>query len=293
MIIPWVAWMTDTHCTNGEPTDCLTRASAWIAANRVAHNIVAVFHTGDLVTTGTSTVEWDKVTASGFPVAGIPNICLPGNHDGDQGNQRVYTNYEARLPVTGMSGYVGSYSAPSARNTYHLINIGGAQWLVVALEFNPSDAMVAWADGVFAAYPNTPAILLTHASLHQSGTLADATNPPAYFYTGFTGGDNYGVQLWAKSLLARGNVAMVLSGHDIVNVKAYLGTTRASGAMFPTCHHVLRNYQSYRSETSGNPMIQLIGFDYLNNRLHFRCFSPPLLSDMYLAPTCMSVPLVG
>jgi hypothetical protein len=171
----------------------------------------------------------------------------------------------------------------------------GRQWLVLALEFDPSDAIVTWADGVLAAHSAIPAIVLTHSDLYHDGTLTDPTKSPSQtvVYTGLTGGDNYGQQLWDKSLRARGNVALVMSGHDIRDVSAYLGTTRDAGAMFPTCHHVLRNWQTYRDQENGNPFLTMVGFDYANNWLYFEEFSPASLCDMWMPSACMRVRMVG
>jgi hypothetical protein len=292
--IAWVACMTDTHAYNGQTTDCLTRLCTWIAANRVAKNIVAVFHRGDFASVPAE-AEWVKIAASGFPVAGIPNVWSTGNHDSNLVATRDYTDYNAAMPAAGMSGLAGVYAEGSSTNTWSLVDVGGRQWLVLALEFAPPDAVVTWADGVLAANPTIPAIVLTHSDLYHDGALTDPGASPSqnYVYTGLAGGNNYGQQLWTKSFLARGNVALVLSGHDILNACAYLGTARAAGAMFPTCHHVVRNYQSYNPQIVGNPFMTLIGFDYLNNWLYFEEFSPAGLMDMWLPSACMRVRMVG
>lgn len=295
MSVAWVASITDTHAYDLQDEDCLTKICAWISANKTKRNIVAVMHRGDLAHNGgDSAVEWSRIAASGFPVSGIPNIWLPGNHDSNNIANRVYTKYDVELPSSLMTSLTGEMYAGSSRDTYHLIDIGGTQWLILALEFNPSDLQVAWAGGVLDLYPTTPTIVLTHSALYSDGTLSEAGKIPAqnYVYTGFPGGDNYGKQLWDKILEGHGAVALTLSGHDILNVHAYLATARSPSAMFPYCHHVLRNFQSYDTPNHGNPFITMIGFDYAENKLYFEEFSPPNLLDMYLPAACMTVDLV-
>jgi len=62
-----------------------------------------------------------------------------------------------------MPWITGTKVVGQMENNYALVDIGGRQWLVVALEFSPTDASVTWADQVLKAFPDRPAILLTHA----------------------------------------------------------------------------------------------------------------------------------
>lgn len=293
----WLAVIHDTHATAGHANNVLKSICRWLAANHEARNISAILHTGDFVNDATSAVEWGMVTASGFPVSGVPNIWCPGNHDPVYGGTRDHVNMDTALPPSGMSGLIDSLVPGSGANTAHMISLGGRQWLVIALEFDVPDAAVAWADGVLAAHASTPAIVITHSYMMQEGVLSDATKGQRYVYTGLPGGDNYGQQLWDKSFAARGNVAMVFCGHDIrfqwkYGTFAYLAQSRASSAMFPTCHAFLRNFQGFYPSQDGSPFITLLGIDEQQNKLYVRELSPPTLLDRWYPSLCTNLDLV-
>lgn len=302
--LEWLACIPDTHTTIGHTADALRGHCTWLAANYDKHNIVAVLHRGDFVNDGTVDAQWTRLGTLGFPVSGIPNIWCPGNHD-VQDSSRTYTKFNATIGLGGMSALVGVYAEGSAANTYHLITIGGVQWLVLALEFDPPDAVVTWADGILATYSTTPAIVITHINLYRDGELTDKTKSTSvggdqeYLILGMSGGDNYGQQLWDDCFEARGNVAMVLSGHDVWKGDGvrwgghvYTPIERSPSAMFPTCHHILRNWQGHSLDCSGSQYMTLLGFNQAENKLQFREFSPPTMLDRFYAAACFEVDLV-
>lgn len=289
-MIKWIAVIHDTHATVGHNSDALRSSCEWLAANYAQRNIVAILHTGDFLNDPTSSAQWAKVAAAGFPVAGLPNAWSLGNHDTVMGVTRDHSNADATLPASGMTGLVSSLVPGSISNTYHHIAVGSRTWGVLALEFDPPDAAVTWADGVLAANPTVPTIVITHSYLYFDGNLTDATKAgeQTYVYTGLAGGDNYGQQMWDKSFAARGNVAMVFSGHDIHQQDGvhwgsfgYQATKRAAGAMFPTCHAFLRNFQGHTKDTSGSPYFTLVGIDEAANKLYIRELSPPTMLDRW------------
>ena len=55
-------------------------------------------------------------------------------------------------------------------NSYHLFSAGGTDWIVIVLEWAPSDAAVRWANEVLAKHPKRKAILVTHAYLCDDNT---------------------------------------------------------------------------------------------------------------------------
>lgn len=289
-MITWVAVIHDTHSLATQNACALRSTCAWLSANYAQRRIAAILHTGDFITDPTSEAEWEKVAASGFPVAGIPNVWNFGNHDGVIGATRDYSTIDATLPPSGMSALVESFVEGSALATYHQLALGSRTWGVIALPFNPPDASVVWADGILAANPMVPTIAITHSYLYYDGNLTDATKSATqdYVYVGYPGGDNYGQQLWDDSFSARGNVAMVFCGHDIHQQNGvdngsfgYQATKRTGAAMFPTCHAFLRNFQTNVKDTYGSTYITLVGIDEDQNKLYVRELSPPTMLDRW------------
>ena len=135
---------------------------AWILAQKAALNINAVLHVGDLVDSPSDPGQWNIAGTAMHRLDGIvPYVIVPGNHDEDnKSRQGLIDSY---FGPASMPWITGTKVVGQMENNYALVDIGGRQWLVVALEFSPTDAYVTWADQVLKAFPDRPAILLTHA----------------------------------------------------------------------------------------------------------------------------------
>ena len=90
------------------------------------------------------------------------------------------------------------------RNTYYAFEVNGVKWLVVALDLEPSNDVIDWANGVIASHAEYKTIITTHAYLGSSGN----------FMTSAMFGANSGEMLWTKLASKHANVVMFVSGHS-------------------------------------------------------------------------------
>jgi hypothetical protein len=297
---PTVVVLPDTQFYAAGYPEIFKAQTRWIRDHRVSANLVAVLHEGDIVDASSSKNQWQLASDAFADLDGvIPYLLLAGNHDEDTNRQGDMAAY---FPVARFSPYAwfgGTYEANKTENGYAEVAIGDTVWLLLALEFGPRDAVVAWADGVLKANATKPAILVTHAYLYNDGTRYDITKTPAqsfdpdtYNYTPLEG-TNDGEQLWQKLIVQNENVKLVLSGHclgdpaNAIPAAARLTSVRPSGSKV---HQLLANYQTcadmgccaqYPDLHGGNGYLRLLEFDEANRRIRVRTYSPYL--DQYLS----------
>ncbi|MEP6390543.1 MAG: hypothetical protein ABJ056_11530 [Halioglobus sp.] len=154
----------------------------------------------------------------------------------------------------GKPWYVSSFAGGSS--SAQVFSAAGYRFLHLALEMQPSDAVVAWALGVIDQYPGIPTIVSTHDYLNTDGDRLP--NPILDLALADPEGHNSAEDLWRKLISQRDEIFLVLCGHQHgqgrrvdLNVNGY------------EVHQVLANYQSRgqstldagatRSASSGRP----------------------------------------
>jgi hypothetical protein len=153
-----------------------TLQAGWIAANIERYNLVRVLHVGD-VTQHDSEEEWMAAELAHHVFDGlVPAIYAQGNHDmglrdGYRSRSSRFSDFITYGEYESQPGFGGVYEAEpnDTRNSFHLFESGGSAWLVLALEFAPRDAVLAWANEVVSNHPERRTILLTHAYLRPDG----------------------------------------------------------------------------------------------------------------------------
>jgi len=262
----------------------------WILASRNSLNIQAVLHVGDIVDIPDDAEQWKIAGTAMHRLDGlIPYVVVPGNHDSDAKRSGPMDRHFG--PET-MPWITGTEIIGQMENNYALVDIGGKPWLVVALEFSPTDATVAWADKVLKAYPDRTAILLTHAYLYSDGTRYDLSvagtdesqstyqywYPQRYAFTP-SEGMNDGEMLYQKLVSPNSNVRLVFSGHQTgVTGGARLTSTRPDGTVV---HQMLSDYQWLNGEWYGYGYLRIVQLDFAGQTIRIRTYSPDL--NQYLA----------
>lgn len=211
----------------------------------------ALFAKEILVTEQTTTVEMPKALEGYRIIAetGIPFGVAPGNHDYDAmwsdssfppNYSRVgellsagggLANYDpdilGMLHIGGLTNFTSVFGSQTAffkdKNWYvssfndgadsaQLFSAGGYTFLNIALEMQPSDAVLAWAQSVIDAHPGLPTIITTHDYLNQHGERTPTpiidlklVDPTAH---------NSAEDLWSKFISRNDQVFMVLCGHQ-------------------------------------------------------------------------------
>ena len=235
----------------GYPSVGLSQAQ-WIANNKALYNIVYVCYEGDLVNTPTTTSQYTNADTS-FSVilnSALPLTLIPGNHDALDS----LANYNVFFPASRFSGktyYGGHYGSGSANaNNYVLFDASGMSFIAIGLEYNPSTAVIAWADSLLQTYSNRRAIVVEHSVLDTDATW-----------------EGKGQTIY-DTLKDNSNLFLILCGHmhgENRRTETYNGNT---------VYILLANYQDYTS--GGNGYLRMMQFIPSTNQIQVKTYSPYL-----------------
>jgi hypothetical protein len=280
VVLPDTQWYAESF---PEQFEAQTR---WIMANRVARNIPFVIHVGDL-TNRNLPAQWENVRRALQHLDGMPFVVTTGNHDygrgGDTDTRESGLN-EFFTPAlfTRQPTFGGLFEPERLENSYHLFSAGGKEWLVVALEFGPRDAVVDWANRVLAEHPTRRTILVTHAYLYSDNTRYDHVrrpdhqwNPHAYPSAKLPGGTNDAQQLWEELVSRHDHIDFVLCGHVLNEGAARLSSPNPRGHVV---HQLMADYQE-RAQ-GGEGYLRLMEFLPDGRTVQVKTYSPTL--DRYL-----------
>jgi hypothetical protein len=251
-----VVVLPDTQYYASSWPDVFAAQTRWIVENKDAERIAFVLHTGDIVDSDVPE-QWDVASRSLHALDGlVPYVLAAGNHD--------YANLADRMgmgniyfPPSGFAAYPwfgGTFEPGHIENSFSLFSAGGAEWLVISLEFGPRDEALVWADGLLKTFRDRRAIVITHGYLYHDSTRYDHTgpaqsfNPHSYVMMGQPGTSiNDGQEMWTKLIGPNSNVKLVLSGHDVSGADLPPGTTGLLTSARPdgtVVHQILANYQT-------------------------------------------------
>jgi 3',5'-cyclic AMP phosphodiesterase CpdA len=258
-----LALLPDTQYYSSNFPEIFVAQTSWIATHAAARSIPYVLHLGDLVDNN-SPLQWQRAADALKILDGIvPYALVGGNHDYGPGGTattrdtllNVYVPYQrtAALPSFG-----GAYEPGKLDNTYHFVSLGGRDYIVLALEWGPRDAVIAWANQVMLDHPHHYGILITHAYLYSDNRRYDFAADPSMPWNphqyNTAGGVNDGEELWQK-LVRRHAFAFVFNGHVLNDGNGYLASVTDKGNI---CHQMLSNYQIRR--LGGEGYMRLLEF---------------------------------
>ena len=248
----------------------------WIKNNVATKNIQYVMGMGD-VTNHCVKPEWDAAYNAIKILNGVvPYSIINGNHDwytykinatekDSGGNEVPIGESDVRYPFIGETGmgptaidkYFGAdevymsqftgengglYEAGSVRNTYTKFTVGNAKWLLINLDYSPTDDILAWANRVVADHPDHKVIMTTHGYMHMDGTPLSHEDSGSMSY-------NSGEEMWTKFVSLHENIVMVLSGHMECNL---LQMKQAKGVHGNTVTQFLIDQQTIDLASGGN-----------------------------------------
>ncbi|MCB1690544.1 MAG: hypothetical protein KDI33_18745 [Halioglobus sp.] len=203
-----------------------------------------------LVTEQTTTVEMPKALEGYKRIAdtGVPFGVAPGNHDYDAmwsdsafppdftritellSPEGTLTRYDPEilgmLHIGGLSNFTTVFGAHTAffkdkdwyvssfnngANSAQVFDAGGYTFLNIALEMQPSDEVLAWAQSVLDDHAGLPTIITTHDYLDPRGQRA--ANPIVDLKRVDPLAHNSAEELWTDFIRPNDQVFMVLCGH--------------------------------------------------------------------------------
>ena len=105
--------------------------------------------------------------------------------------------------------YVASYRGGA--NSAQIFDGAGYQFLHIALEMQPDDSVLDWAESVMNSYPALPTILTTHDFLNLDGERRP--NPLVDLVRVDPDNHNSAEQVWEKLIMQNDQIFLVLCGH--------------------------------------------------------------------------------
>jgi len=282
--------LPDTQNYAEKHPDVFEAQTRWIAENKERLNLRFVVQEGD-ITNNNKPAEWEVARkAFGLIDGVVPFALTTGNHDcGDGGRAKTRdTLINEYFPVADAQrrpGFGGVFEAGRIENAWYTFDAGGAKWLVLALEWAPRDAVVAWADEVLRGHADHAVIAVTHAYLYNDDSRYDRTcgreqswHPDGYGTAKDPAGANDGEDLWKKLFSRHANVRFVLSGHVLGDGTGRLTSTGEHGNRV---HEILANYQMRRR--GGEGYLRLMEFQPDGKTVRIKSYSP--LLNAYLPDT--------
>ncbi len=252
-----IAWITDTqHYSSGAPNTFLTM-TRYLKENREVLNLGYVVHTGDIVSDGTSTRQWENAKRAMNELSGIPHGVLAGNHDvGGKLNYKNFQKYFGEEQFSAEPYYGGSML--DNRNHYDLLTLGNTEFVFVYLSYQPGDQSIAWANSVFQTYAERVGVLCVHNYINTDSSLL-----------------GMGKQLREQVVKTNPNVYVVLCGHRYTQ-DCLVDTFDDDGDGAPdrTVYQCIANYQNL--DNGGNGYIRFMHIDEAEGTMQFYTYSPLL-----------------
>lgn len=254
-VLPDTQYLFDADSADPEP---LKETFRYLLEQR---NVVFMTHLGDVTEHGTAD-EIDLAAQCFHRLDGkLPYSVLAGNHDvnGSTDDQRGATAY---LKAFGPDRYAGmptfAGASPDGYNSAHLLDAGGRQWLVLALDWRVSDRGLAWAQSILDKHPRVPAIVTTHdlAAADDAGVAALS---------------DHGRRLWDHLIKANDQIFLTLNGHYWPPGRTVLKNDAGHDV-----HVHITNYQD--RYYGGAAMIRTYTFDLARNTIDVETFAPWFLA---------------
>ena len=255
-------------------TDYMSDIYGWIADNVDDKNIQYVLGVGDITqysqgfTSGfagqyTYDDEWTHaMNAITLLNDKVPySLCRGGGHD-----KPTQFNQYLTVQEYYMSNLSGTYKANDVTSTYSTFEIGGIKYLILALDWDPGDAILAWADGIISANPDRKVIVTTHAYLAADctfhGSQANHVAVPE---------NNNGEDIWNKLVSKHDNIQLVISGHDPSANLVYRQDVRDSGSVVTS---LLVDPQVFDSQNEGETgLVCMLYFSDDGNNVNVEWYS--------------------
>ncbi len=251
----------------------------WIANNLNRQRIAFVSHVGDIVDKN-NPEQWALARVNMDKLHGkVPYGISVGNHDmvGSSGDSSLFQQVFPKSRFADFDWYAGCFKNPTGKasvsgnnaNSVQLFEVGGMKFVVLHLECNAPDDVLAWADLILEKYSDRRAMVTSHMGL---GPLEKPKKPSDYFDAakgrmkwkkchGKRG--NTPQQMWEKCFSKHKNLFLVISGDQ--------GRTQAMkqevlGSKGNTVHELLSDY--------GASGLRVMRFVPAENKIEVRTWDP-------------------
>lgn len=219
-----------------ERLHCLEKQIQWIIDHKEEKNICFVAHVGDTVHHRDRVGEREAFFQCISRLKDqVPFGFCAGNHEllfGERavevlaGREKVGTPEEFDQPEVRIvrDSYVREFRKESwwisdcddGQSNAQVFTALGQKYLVLHLEYGPSDTTIEWAASLLKRYKDMPVLLVTHMFLtpeEPQGITRRESRLSTYQSNMVGEGDNAGIDIWEKLVLPYENVKWIVSGH--------------------------------------------------------------------------------
>jgi len=263
-----VVLLPDTQFYSEKYPDTYVQQTLWIRSRVKEDNLKFSIGLGDIVQNAKEEQEWKNANAAASHLDGVlPYSIVPGNHD-QLGKGKVLTRdtslFNKYFPASRYEGekWYGGHMGDKNDNNYCYFEGAGKKFLVLSLEFHPTDETLAWAAEVCKKHPQHNVIVATHSYL---GLKARVESPLKGY--GLVG--NSGDEMWDKFVRKQPNIFMVACGHiGGVNMQ-----TSKNDFGEPVIE-ILTDYQHLKN--GGDGWLRTMKFVPKDNKIYVTSYSPLL-----------------
>jgi len=231
----------DTQAYSANQPEVFHAETQWVVDNVASQRIVFVTHLGDIVDRNVPK-QWPVAIAAVRRLDGkVPYGLCVGNHDMKTATGDA-SLFRARFPAKHFGGrpWYGGQIKDNA-NSFQTFEAEGLKFVILHLECNAPDDVLAWADGVLKAHADRRAIVSTHMFL---GPLArpktkegwyDDTKGVMRWHKCHGKAGNSPEKLWAKCFSKHKQIALILCGDQSRSQAMHMALKRVHGNVVHAC----------------------------------------------------------
>ncbi len=254
--------------------------TAWLSANLQSQRIVFVSHMGDIVDRN-QPGQWGIARESMDRFHGrVPYGLSVGNHDmvRESGDSSLFQRHFGAERFADRPWYGGYYEGRPGRapevsgngaNSFQLFSAEGLDFIVVHLECNAPDDVLAWADDVLAVHRERMAIITTHMYLGGIPRKG-ADEPQGRMQWKKVHGErgNTPEEMWQESFSTHPNLFLVLCGDQSASITHHQTSEGREGNLV---HEILTDYPR---DTDDSDWVRLLRFVPARGKLEVWTYSP-------------------
>ncbi len=241
----------------------------WIAENTEEKKIQRVFTLGDL-THKNSSGEWMMFEGALEELNDVvPYSLIRGNHD----SKKQFTK---NISLEEYGSTVDGTFDDTMLNTYKCFDVGDVPFLILALDYMPSDEVLEWANGVVAEHSDRNVIVMTHSYMNNLGNRTSSTatsnldeDEEEAVDTSSSG--NYGADMWDKLICKHQNITLVLCGH--IYTTDLIKTVQEKGVHGNTVTQMIINPQRIDRELDGVGIVTMLYFSEDGSKVQVEHYS--------------------
>jgi hypothetical protein len=249
IVLPDLQGMTFQH------PEQIRTITQWMRDNTATENVKAVLTLGDITEWATNTefMRADTLFKT-IDSLGLPYLPILGNHDYDGGgifgpsyraNVSQWNTWFGVSRFTGKPWY-GNAFHNNTSNHYMKFDVVDKKYLVLGLEFMPTDSALSWAQSVIDSNLDRHTIITTHGYMTAHGERSKDTSAYSESWVYNLSADNNGAELWEKFIRKNKTIDFVFAGHFVfpggVPVGNFARMTEA-GNYGNAIHQIMCNYQ--------------------------------------------------